>query len=171
MLSRILRGAASAEAPRFHWPAAPGCASAPPSRAAESSPDPGRLAEMREQIERGARQARQEGYREGEAAGRAKAAAEIQPVVEELARSIREIAGLRPQLMRAAAAELAQLAVGIARRVLRRELSVDPGALESLVGGALEKLAAQEVARIRTHPELEPAVRRALDGAGRSGVQ
>ena len=60
--------------------------------------------------------------------------------------------------------------VGIARRILHRELSVDPAALDGLVGGALQKLPAQEICRIRIHPELEPGVRQVLAREGRGGL-
>jgi flagellar assembly protein FliH len=125
---------------------------------------------LEQQLERRVAEARQTGYREGEAAGRAKAAAEMQPVLGKLAHSIQEIAALRPQLVRDAAAGLVELSIGIARRILHRELSVDPAALEGLVGGVLQKLLAQEILRIRIHPELEPGIRQALAREGRGGV-
>ena len=48
-----------------------------------------------------------------------------------------------------------RLAIEIARRVLHRELSVDPSALEALIKAALEKLQAQEIYRVRVHPDQE----------------
>jgi len=62
------------------------------------------------------------------------------------------------------------VAMSIARRILHRELSVDPAALEGLVGGALQRLPAQEICRIRIHPELEAGVRQALARDGREGL-
>ena len=59
---------------------------------------------------------------------------------------------LRPRLRREAEADMVQLAVAIARRVIRRELAVDPEALHGLVLGALEKLQVQEISRVRVHP-------------------
>lgn len=174
MLSKILSGAAGSAAARLEWAAAGG---APLGRSAPAGP-PGeeagglrRAAELEQQIERAAREARQAGYGEGLAAGRAQASAELQPVVERLARAVQEVAGLRPRLMREAEAELVQLSLGIARRILRRELSVDPDALRGLVKGALEKLPSQEICRIRIHPELEPGIRKALAGEGRGGLE
>jgi len=177
MLSKILSGAAGSAVPRWNWPAAPGAA---PAQCAapfgaddagdETARNARRAAELGQQIERRVREAHQAGYREGEAAGRAQASTELQPLLERLARGIQEIAGLRPQLMREAAAELVELSLGIARRILHRELSVDPAALEGLVGGALQKLPAQEICRIRIHPELEAGVRQALAREGRGGL-
>jgi flagellar assembly protein FliH len=107
---------------------------------------------MLREIEQKICDARAQGYREGESAGRGQAAAELRPVIERLARSIDEVGGLRARLRREAEADMIQLALAIARRVLRRQLAVDPEALHGLVLGALEKLEGQEVSRVRVHP-------------------
>ena len=111
-----------------------------------------RLAELQQQQEESAREAHAAGLREGEAEGRKRAAAELQPVIDRLARSIEEIGGLRGRLRAEAEADLIQLSLAIARRVLRRELAIDPEALHGLVLGALEKLSGQEISRVRVHP-------------------
>ena len=109
--------------------------------AAERSPIPReRLAQLQQQYEQRVREAHAAGVREGEAAGRQRAAAELQPVIDRLARAIEEIGGLRARLRAEAEADLIQLSLAIARRVLRRELAIDPEALHGLVLGALEKL-------------------------------
>jgi flagellar assembly protein FliH len=97
-----------------------------------------------------------QGLREGEATGRERAAAELQPVKERLARTIEELLSTRPRLRREAEADTVKLAMAIARRVIRRELAVDPEALHGLVLGALERLQAQEIARVRVHPSRVP---------------
>ena len=172
MLSRILSGAEGAAAPRLNWPRTGGAA--PPGGANDAGGQAGRdarrIAELEQQAERRARDSREAGYREGEAAGRTQTAAALQPVLDRLARGIQEIAGLRPQAMRDATADLVGLSLGIARRILHRECSVDPAALEGLVGGALQKLPGQEICRLRIHPELEPGIRQALAREGRGGL-
>lgn len=105
-----------------------------------------------ERLERRLGEAHAAGVREGEAAGRAQAAAEMQPVVEKMGKSIAEIGGLRASLRRQAEQDLVRLALAIARRILRREMAVDPDALHGLVLGALEKLKASEILRVRVHP-------------------
>ena len=116
-------------------------------------PDSGeRLAQLQQQHEQRAREAHAAGLREGEAAGRQRAAAELQPAIDRLARSIEEIGGLRARLRAEAEADLVQLSLAIARRVIRRELAIDPEALHGLVLGALEKLRGQEISRVRVHP-------------------
>jgi flagellar assembly protein FliH len=104
------------------------------------------------QAEQRVREARAAGFREGEAAGRKRAAAELEPVLERLARSIQEMAGLRGQMRREAEADMLRLALEIARRVLRREMAADPDAMRGLVLAALEKLQGQEISRVKVHP-------------------
>jgi flagellar assembly protein FliH len=55
-----------------------------------------------------------------------------------------------------------RLALAIARRVLRRELAVDPEALHGLALAALEKLNAIEIYRVRVHPSLAAQLERLL---------
>ena len=127
-----------------------------PTRHGVDSEDPPdsreRLAQLQQQYEQRAREAHAAGLREGEAAGRQRAAAELQPVIDRLARSIEEIGGLRGRLRAEAEADLIQLSLAIARRVIRRELAIDPEALHGLVLGALDKLQGQEISRVRVHP-------------------
>ena len=104
------------------------------------------------QVDQRLHEAHAAGVREGEAAGKGRAAAELQPVIERLSRSIEETAGLRARLRREAEADLVRLALAIARRILRRELSIDPDALHGLVLAALDKLQSQEICRVRVHP-------------------
>jgi flagellar assembly protein FliH len=57
-------------------------------------------------------------------------------VIERLARSIEEVSSLPGRLRREAEADTIQLALAIARRVLRRQIAIDPEALHGLVLGA-----------------------------------
>jgi flagellar assembly protein FliH len=117
-------------------------------------------------------QARASGFREGEAAGRERAGAEVRPLIDRLARSIEELALLRPRLRKEAEADMLRLALAVARRVLRRELAVDPEALHGLAMAALEKLSSQAIHRVRVHPSLAPQVRAALEKLpGRASVE
>jgi len=111
-----------------------------------------RIAQLEVQYQQKVCEAHAAGVREGETAGRNRAAAEFQPVVERLTRSIQEIANLRGRLRREAEADVVQLALAIARRVVRRELAMDPDALRGLVMAALEKLQGQEISRVKVHP-------------------
>ena len=109
-------------------------------------------------------------YREGETAGRTQAQAEVRPILEQLAHTARDLAVLRPRLREQAEEDLIRLAVAIARRVVRRELTVDPSTITGLVKAALEQLAAGESARLRVHPEHEAILRGFLAEAGRESI-
>jgi len=121
-----------------------------------------------EEIERRLRAAHEAGWREGEAAARRR----LDAVIAQLARSVEDLSSLRARLRRQAEADLVHLAVAIARRILRRELSLDPEAIAGLVHAALQRLAGQEIAKVRVHPELAVAVRTALaEGQGAQAAE
>ncbi len=127
--------------------------SQPPGEAESGAPDIEALREAwQRESDQKARDAHAAGLREGEAAGKSRAAAEIQPVIERLARSIEEMGALRAQFRKEAESDMVRLSLAIARRILRRELAVDPDAMHGLVLGALEKLQSQEICRVRVHP-------------------
>ncbi len=176
MSSRILDpGDPRAVAPVV-WRSAGTAAVAPAPRPAAAppvpAPDAAVLAALEREWQEKVREARAAGLREGEAAGRSRAEAEIQPVIERLTRTIADLAGARAQLRREAESDMLQLAMAIARRVLRRELVVDPDALHGLALGALEKLEAQEIARVRLHPSHTAAVAALLrQESGRGTVE
>jgi flagellar assembly protein FliH len=133
-----------------------------------SSQSPVHKAELEAALEDRVSQARQAGFNEGEAAGWAKAQAEVRAAIERVAQSIADIDEFRDSLYRQAELEAVRLSIAIARRVLRRELTVDPAAIEGLVRAALERLQSQESCRVRVHPDHVAAMRAALERAGMS---
>jgi flagellar assembly protein FliH len=152
-------GCALEEAPTARRPA--------PLEAASPGSEPkinsqSHLAEAQRQWEEKAREQYQAGYREGMATGKQGAAAAVQPVLDNLAKSLHDLAGFRERLRHDAEADLVRLALAIARRILRREIGVDAEALTALVRHAIERVNARDVARIRTHPEHAPAIRQYL---------
>lgn len=171
MSSKVLPPDGAAGAVRFAWKEVPLSGAGGGRGSAGSGPD---LAEAAVRIERQAelrvREAHAAGFREGEAAGRQRAAADLDPVLDRLARSIREMAGLRGEIRRQAEADMLRLALEIARRVLRRELAVDPDAIHGLVLAALEKLQGQEISRVKVHPSHAALVSGLLrkSGAGQA---
>ncbi|HUP03002.1 MAG TPA: FliH/SctL family protein [Bryobacteraceae bacterium] len=130
-----------------------------------------RLAQAERECQQREQAAHAAGVREGEAAGRRQGQAELQPEIARLARSIEEMAGLRARFRREAEADLIALAMAIARRVLRREIAVDPEALHGLVLGALEKMQSQEIRRVKVHPSHAAAVAACLKETGGPPVE
>jgi len=150
---RVLLPGDSREATPFIWRQAGPVKDTVKAVAAEPQPDFGlQMALIQRECEQRVREAHAVGIREGEAAGRGRAAAELQPALERLAASMNEIANLRARLRSEAEADLVKLSLAIARRVLRRELAIDAEALHGLVLAALEKLQGQEICRVKVHP-------------------
>jgi flagellar assembly protein FliH len=134
--------------------AQPGCGAA-------EAPKPS-AEEIDSAIQHRLRLAHEAGFREGEVAGRMSAEDAVHEAVERLAAAVADVSQVRIAAIRRAEADTVRLAVEVARRVLHRELSLDPAALEALVGAALAKLSAQEVYRVRVHPDQEPMLRACL---------
>lgn len=152
MSSRIIKDSELTASMPLIWRSV---ADSPPSAIRGTAP--GGISEADAQAQAG--QAYQRGRREGEAAARGA----LQPVIERLAQAIDGLAGLRGRAHKEAETELLKLAVAITRRILHRELSVDPEAVSGIMKAALERLRAQEIHRVRVHPDLEAAVRAALE--------
>jgi flagellar assembly protein FliH len=129
-----------------------------------------RISELEASVEQRSREAHEAGYREGEAAGRAQANAQVQQLLEKLARSIQEIAEARPKLRAQAESDLLALSLAIARKILHRELSTDPDSIAGLIKVCLDKVRLQEITRIRLHPQHHAAVQQLLARAS-NGVQ
>jgi flagellar assembly protein FliH len=108
------------------------------------------------------REAREAGRREGDAAARQALQAEVREVTTRLAASIQQLVELRPRLRLQAESDLVRLAVSIARRIVFRELTIDPEAVTALARVALDKLRMQEVTKVRVHPEHKPIVQEYL---------
>ena len=117
------------------------------------------------QIEQRIREARDAGRKEGEGAARQAAQAELQKVLQNLGIAIQQVVDLRPRLRMEAEADVVRLAIAIAKRVLHRELSIDPDTIGGLVRVGLEKLRQQEVTKVTVHPDHQTVVKGCLTGS------
>ncbi len=132
-----------------------------------------------QELQAHAEQARQEGYQQGVEAGRQQAAQEWQARMSDYQNNLgRETAQRLSEVLHAAqtsvrglqqqmAPDLLQLAVDIARQVVRQELRCNPQALQPVVAEALDMLGAEtKPALVRLNPEdfkhLEAHLRAAL---------
>lgn len=104
------------------------------------------------------------GVADGETRARAEAESALNVVQERVAQTARELSMLRSRLRREAESDVVQLALAIARRILHRELSIDPAAMQALVQVALGRLDRQEVHRVWVHPSQAAAVKQKLMG-------
>lgn len=178
MSSKVLRGDSPATPETFIWKRLPmrvdpffsdaGLADANPGAGTGSSgsrPET-RPAELERQAQIREQQALETGYRKGEAAGRAQSEAELEPLRQRLAQAVAEVSEHRRALRRQAEEDVVKLALAIARRVLRREINVDPEALAGIVKAALDRLDGREVEGVRVHPGEAEAMTRYLEQLG-----
>jgi flagellar assembly protein FliH len=137
----------------------------------QSAPDTGHPQQAQE-LERAwqtrVQQALQEGHARGEAAGAQAAAARLDPVVQRFTQTIQELAALRRRCRADAEEDAVQLAIAVARRILHREISVDPEAILGLVRSAFDKIESREIHRLRVHPEDAALVRRHFENPANS---
>ena len=113
------------------------------------------IEELTASIDKKVQAASEQGFREGEAAARQKLEAEFRTAIVKLSEAVTELSQRRVEALQRAETDAVRLAIEIARRVVYRELSVDPGALEGLFKAALEKLINHEILKARVHPALE----------------
>ena len=154
--SKILRdGELSAVTP-MAWRAETAAPAPRPARAPATGPGPS------VDQDEARKEAYQRGFSEGRNAGHEQAVAEIAPVMERLSRSLADLATVRSRVRKTAESDLLKLAIAVARRVIHRELTLDPGSIEGLIRVALEKLESRELCRVRVHPNQEPVIRTLL---------
>jgi flagellar assembly protein FliH len=102
------------------------------------------------------------GRREGEGEAHQRYAAAMQSTAERLAQAVKQLADVRPRLCKEAETDLLRLAMAIAQRILHRQLTVDPAALEALVRVSLDRMGRQEQIRVRVSGAFADAVRTIL---------
>lgn len=131
----------------------------PPLDPASPAAQESKAAELERSLEARLAQARQQARAEGEAAGMQKAAQQMEPVIAGLKGVMQEFVAQRPRLRAESEEDLVKLAVAIARRVLHREIAIDPEAILGLVKAAATKLNARDVHRLRVSPEDAAVIR------------
>jgi flagellar assembly protein FliH len=125
-----------------------------------------RLAELQGAREVEITYARQAGFDEGVRKGREESAVEVQKALDQLARTILELSGQKKKIRQDAEHELVKLSLAIARRILHRELLVDPESIQAIVYAALQKMQSREITRVRVYLAGAPAVRAAMERIG-----
>jgi len=110
-------------------------------------------AEQQSQLAALERDAFTKGYAQGERAGLEAGGKRAEAMLRRLAQTLEELSGLRDNMVRQTERELVQLSVAIARRILQREMSVDPELTAALAHIALERLGGAAPATVRLHPD------------------
>ena len=159
MVSKLLE--APPDCRRITWPGPARSTAAPilPPSADDPHPLESRLLELEAGFDRSVKESYEAGRAQGESAGRELAQAEVRDLLERLAHTIAELAQVRAQIYKEAEPDLVKLSLEVARRILRRELTVDPATVTSLIDAAIQKLQGQLVHRVRVHPDHAEIVR------------
>jgi flagellar assembly protein FliH len=93
------------------------------------------------------------GYAQGERAGVEAGNRRGDAMVRRLGETLEELASLRQTLLRQSERQLVQLALALARRIVRREIASDEELLTALARVALDRLGDAGQATIRLHPD------------------
>lgn len=125
-----------------------------------------RIHELESELPRRQEIGRLEGRAEGERAGAEMANTRLQPLFDRLSLTIGELASYRARFRRDSEPELLKLALAVARKILRRELTVDPHSLLGILKAAMETINQAEVLCVRTAPEDASQLTGRLAGLG-----
>ncbi len=173
MSSKVVRSP-QAEVIRFkNWEAARRPSPEPDAQPVEAETEPVPQDESPtptgEELSRLEREAYREGYEAGERSGMEMADRKIQSMLERFAASLEELGRLRLTILRETERELVRLALEIAKKLVHREIRIDPEIIVTLVRVALGKLKVNSpvVVRLnaRDHGLLEPLLEE-LTGGG-----
>jgi flagellar assembly protein FliH len=165
-MAKILRGEEQLQVLPISWQesessmhASPGWGRAGGSDANDAHREDARTAQDFHQLEQ---EAFERGVLEGKRVAGDQAAAEMQAIAQRLAQSLVELSKLRSRIRASAEGDLVRLATAVARKIVHRELTIDPDSVEGLIRVALDKLEGREIYRVRVHPDQEVPVRSAI---------
>ena len=98
------------------------------------------------------------GLREGEAAGTRKSMEKLQEAIQGFAQAASQLTSYKATLRAEVEREIVALALTVARKILRRELSLDPNLVLAVVKSCLEEIQNAEIYRLRLNPQDVQAV-------------
>ena len=124
--------------------AAPGSSESPKDRAVD--------------IEEVRKEAFQSGFAEGERVGTESAMRQMQGAIASFGQAAHELTSVKPRLRAEAERELVALSLAIARRIIHRELHVDPTTVLAIVRACLQEFDRVEIQCLTVSPEDLEAV-------------
>ena len=129
-------------------------------------PEPDVAEQLKRQLRQESDAARQQGYREGDAAARASCRREVDEAARQYCLAVQNTLGEKARLRAEAERDVVRLSLAIARKILHRELRIDPGVALGLVKAAMETVGAREIQVVRTTPSLAAALTSGLAAIG-----
>lgn len=114
------------------------------------------------------REAFTKGYASGEQAGLEAGTTRADAMIRRLGETLTELDGLRQQIVAQTERQMVQIALAVARRILRREASMDQDLVVAIARVALDRLGDQVTATVRLHPDdcAAVAAKRGSEWAG-----
>jgi flagellar assembly protein FliH len=106
------------------------------------------------------KQAYERGFIEGEKAGKEVGEKALEALLKQYAKRLEELNDLRKEIFATSEKEVLRLALEIARKVIRREVSVDEELILTMVKVALNRLAEQTVMTVRVNPRDYQSIQR-----------
>lgn len=106
------------------------------------------------------KQAYERGFIEGEKAGKEVGEKTLEALLKQYAKRLEELNDMRKEIFAASEREVLRLALEIARKVIRREVSVDEELILTLVKVALNRVAEQTVMTVRVNPRDYQSIQR-----------
>jgi flagellar assembly protein FliH len=121
---------------------------APQAAVAEMSP-----ADQQARLAALERDAFAKGYAQGERAGVEAGAKRAEAMLRRVAQTLEDLGHLRKTIIRETERQMVQLSLTLARRVVLREVSLDPTLVAAMAHVALERLGESTPATIKLHPD------------------
>jgi flagellar assembly protein FliH len=150
MSSRAKRAGGAAVVSPFEWleaaRALQGRKAAPAEDAAETAAQQQRLATLE-------RDAFAKGFAQGERAGAETAAKRGDAMLRRLTQTLEEVTELRTQMIHQTEQQLVRLALAISRRLVHREIALDPDLLIAIARVAMDRLGEMAHVTVRLNPE------------------
>jgi flagellar assembly protein FliH len=151
MSSRARRLPAGAPIQPFNWGgASPAHPSGPAHEPRVQEPD---CAQVDAHLAALEREAFAKGYEQGERAGLEAGGMRADAMLRRLAQTLDQLGDLRRTMIRETEAQMVELALAIAKRIVRREVALDPHLTLSMARLALERLGERTAATVRLHPD------------------
>jgi flagellar assembly protein FliH len=108
------------------------------------------------------------GFGEGQRAAAAAAQQETAALAKKLAATLDDLMRVRTEMIRHTEKQMVQLALAVARRVVHREVALDPQVLATMMRVALERVSDAAKVTVRLNPVDHQSVTAALSGSATS---
>ncbi|MBV9081221.1 MAG: hypothetical protein JOZ62_00990 [Acidobacteriaceae bacterium] len=118
------------------------------------------LAKAKTDSERRAQEAFVAGKREGDAMARQAVDEQLQAEMANIRNLMRDLNAAGPKMRKQVEEEVVRLSIAVARRIIHRELTIDPDALVGLIKAAFARLDQREIKQIRTDQQSVDTVRK-----------